>query len=175
MKLNGWLGGVISFAGIALISFSQGDAIQLNSGIIYIISGDFRKSIFRFPNILLKKYGFLPFTIYTILSSTVCMLIFLPGVYQEILAAPLEVNLSVIYLGVFPTVLPYIALAYIISRAGASEATSSLYLTPITACFIAWIWLGEVPTLVSIIGGGITILGIVIAHIPVLRKKNIGI
>ena len=49
------------------------------------------------------------------------MLIFLPGVYQEILAAPLEVNLSVIYLGVFPTVLPYIALAYIISRAGASE------------------------------------------------------
>ncbi len=71
------------------------------------------------------------------------MLIFLPGVYQEILAAPLEVNLSVIYLGVFPTVLPYIALAYIISRAGASEATSSLYLTPITACFIAWIWLGR--------------------------------
>ena len=100
------------------------------------------------------------------------MLIFLPGVYQEILAAPLEVNLSVIYLGVFPTVLPYIALAYIISRAGASEATSSLYLTPITACFIAWIWLGEVPTLVSIIGGVITILGIVIAHIPVLRKEK---
>ena len=29
------------------------------------------------------------------------MLIFLPGVYQEILAAPLEVSLSVIYLGVF--------------------------------------------------------------------------
>ena len=102
------------------------------------------------------------------------MLIFLPGVYQEILATPLEVNLSVIYLGVFPTVLPYIALAYIISRAGASEATSSLYLTPITACFIAWIWLGEVPTLVSIIGGVITILGIVIAHIPVLRKRKHG-
>lgn len=32
MKLNGWIGGVMSFAGIALISFSQGDAIQLNSG-----------------------------------------------------------------------------------------------------------------------------------------------
>ncbi len=65
MKLNGWLGGVISFAGIALISFSQGDAIQLNSGgIIYIISGDFRKSIFRFPNILLKKIRLL--TIYHI-------------------------------------------------------------------------------------------------------------
>ncbi|MBG9614178.1 DMT family transporter [Bacillus cereus] len=173
MKLNGWIGGVMSFAGIALISFSQGDAIQLNSGGLFILLAAISESLFFvFQTSYLKKYGFLPFTIYTILSSTVCMLIFLPGVYQKILAAPLEVNLSVIYLGVFPTVLPYIALAYIISRAGASEATSSLYLTPITACFIAWIWLGEVPTLVSIIGGGITILGIVIAHIPVLRKEK---
>ncbi|MEK4838170.1 DMT family transporter [Bacillus sp. FSL L8-0152] len=173
MKLNGWIGGVMSFAGIALISFSQGDAIQLNSGGLFILLAAISESLFFvFQTSSLKKDGFLPFTIYTILSSTVCMLIFLPGVYQEILVAPLEVNLSVIYLGVFPTVLPYIALAYIISRAGASEATSSLYLTPITACFIAWIWLGEVPTLVSIIGGGITILGIVIAHIPVLRKEK---
>ncbi|MGA4462630.1 DMT family transporter [Bacillus bombysepticus] len=173
MKLNGWIGGVMSFAGIALISFSQGDAIQLNSGGLFILLAAISESLFFvFQTSYLKKYGFLPFTIYTIFSSTVCMLIFLPGVYQEILAAPLEVNLSVIYLGVFPTVLPYIALAYIISRTGASEATSSLYLTPITACFIAWIWLGEVPTLVSIIGGGITILGIVIAHIPVLRKEK---
>ncbi|MCQ6337720.1 MULTISPECIES: DMT family transporter [Bacillus cereus group] len=173
MKLNGWIGGVMSFAGISLISFSQGDAIQLNSGGLFILLAAISESLFFvFQTSYLKKYGFLPFTIYTILSSTVCMLIFLPGVYQKILAAPLEVNLSVIYLGVFPTVLPYIALAYIISRAGASEATSSLYLTPITACFIAWIWLGEVPTLVSIIGGGITILGIVIAHIPILRKEK---
>lgn len=173
MKLNGWIGGVISFIGIALISFSQGDAIQLNSGGLFILLAAISESLyFVFQTSYLKKYGFLPFTIYTILSSTVCMLIFLPGMYQEILAAPLEVNVSVLYLGLFPTVLPYIALVYIISHAGAAEATSSLYLTPVTACFIAWLWLGEVPTLVSIIGGGITILGIVIAHIPVLRKEK---
>lgn len=100
------------------------------------------------------------------------MLIFFPGMYTEILATPLEVNMSVIYLGLFPTVLPYIALAYIISHSGAAEATSSLYLTPVIACFVAWIWLGEVPTFVSIIGGGITILGILIVHIPVLRKEK---
>ncbi len=99
------------------------------------------------------------------------MLIFLPGMYQEILVAPLEVNLSVIYLGLFPTVLPYIALAYIISHTGASEATSSLYLTPVIACFIAWVWLGEVPTFISVVGGVITILGVLIAHVSL--KKNI--
>ncbi|PFJ17178.1 EamA family transporter [Bacillus cereus] len=173
MKLNGWIGGVFSFVGIAFISFSQGDSIQLNRGGLFILLAAVSESLFFvFQKSYLKKYGFLPFTIYTILSSTVCMLIFLPGIFQEIISAPIEVNLSVIYLGVFPTVLPYIALAYIISHAGASEATSSLYLTPVTACFIAWIWLGEVPTFVSIIGGGITILGVIIVHIRVAGKEK---
>lgn len=166
MKLNGWIGGVISLVGIAFLSLSQGDSIQLNSGVLLILLAAFSESLFFvFQKSYLKKYGFLPFTIYTIWSGTVCMLIFLPGIYQEVVAAPIEITLSVIYLGVFPTVLPYIALAYITSHAGASEATSSLYLTPVTACIIAWIWLGEVPTFVSIIGGGITILGVVIAHL----------
>ncbi|KXY30276.1 hypothetical protein AT269_09365 [Bacillus cereus] len=166
MKLNGWIGGVISFVGIAFLSLSQGDSIQLNSGGLLILMAAISESLFFvFQRPYLKKYGFLPFTIYTIWSGTVFMLIFLPGIYEEIVAAPIEVTLSVIYLGVFPTVLPYIALAYITSHASASEATSSLYLTPVTACIIAWIWLGEVPTFVSIIGGGITILGVVIAHL----------
>ncbi|MFD6510449.1 DMT family transporter [Bacillus sp. NPDC060175] len=172
MKLNGWIGGVISLAGITFLSLSQGDSIQLNSGIFLILFAAFSESLFFvFQKSYLKKYGFLPFTIYTIWSGTVCMLIFLPGIYQEIVAAPIEATLSVIYLGVFPTVLPYIALAYITSHAGASEATSSLYLTPVTACFIAWVWLGEVPTFVSIIGGIITILGVVIAHLT-FKKDN---
>ncbi|MED1567707.1 DMT family transporter [Bacillus paramycoides] len=172
MKLNGWIGGVISLVGIAFLSLSQGNSIQLNSGVLLILLAAFSESLFFvFQKSYLKKYGFLPFTIYTIWSGTVCMLIFLPGIYQEIVAAPIETTLSVIYLGVFPTVLPYIALAYITSHAGASEATSSLYLTPVTACFIAWIWLGELPTFVSIIGGIITILGVVIAHLT-FKKEN---
>ncbi|MGR3778535.1 DMT family transporter [Bacillus paramycoides] len=172
MKLNGWIGGVISLVGITFLSLSQGDSIQLNSGVLLILLAAFSESLFFvFQKSYLKKYGFLPFTIYTIWSGTVCMLIFLPGIYQEIVAAPIETTLSVIYLGVFPTVLPYIALAYITSHAGASEATSSLYLTPVTACFIAWVWLGELPTFVSIIGGIITILGVVIAHLT-FKKEN---
>lgn len=83
----------------------------------------------------------------------------------------IEVTLSIIYLGVFPTVLPYITLAYITSHSSASEATSSLYLTPVAACIIAWIWLGEVPTFVSIVGGVITILGVIITHLT-FKKDN---
>ncbi|MBJ8052345.1 DMT family transporter [Bacillus cereus] len=172
MKLNGWIGGVISLVGIAFLSLSQGDAVHFNSGVLLILLAAISESLFFvFQKPYLKKYGFLPFTIYTIWSGTVFMLIFLPGIYQEIVAAPIGTTWSVIYLGVFPTILPYIALAYITSHSGASEATSSLYLTPVTACVIAWIWLGEVPTFVSIVGGIVTILGVVIAHLT-FKKDN---
>ncbi|SCA99669.1 Drug/metabolite exporter family protein [Bacillus mycoides] len=104
MKLNGWIGGVISLVGIAFLSLSQGDSIQLNSGGLLILLAAISESLFFvFQRPYLKKYGFLPFTIYTIWSGTVCMLIFLPGIYQEIVTAPIEITLSVIYLGVFPT------------------------------------------------------------------------
>lgn len=60
--------------------------------------------------------------------------------------------IAFLYLGLFPTVIPYLALVYVTSRVGASEATSSLYLTPALTFVIAWVWLGEVPTTVSVIG-----------------------
>lgn len=166
LKLWGWIGGAVSFIGVALISISTGDELGFNTGILLILIAAISESLFFvFQKPFLKKYGSLPFTVYTIWAGTVLMLIFLPGLGSEIVKAPIEVTLSAVYLGLFPTVLPYIALAYITSHAGASEATSSLYLTPVFACFISWIWLGEVPTMLSILGGVITIFGVVLAHI----------
>ncbi|PEE39792.1 DMT family transporter [Bacillus pseudomycoides] len=166
LKLNGWIGGVISLIGITFLSLGDGDLLHLNRGVLLILLAAFSESLFFvFQKSYLKKYGFLTFTTYTIWAGTLWMLIFLPGIDEEIIKAPIEVTLSAIYLGLCPTVLPYIALAYITSHIGASEATSSLYLTPVMACFVAWIWLGEVPTFTSIVGGSVTIIGVLIAHI----------
>lgn len=173
LKLWGWIGGSVSFIGIVFISLGTGDTLQFNYGVLFILLAAFSESIFFvFQKSYLKKYGFLTFTAYTLWAGTLFMLVFLPGLGQEMTAAPLEVTLSVVYLGLFPTVLPYIALAYITSHVGASEATSSLYLTPAFAFVIAWIWLGEVPTLLSITGGVITIIGVILTNIKIGKKQN---
>ncbi|MBF2265077.1 DMT family transporter [Staphylococcus warneri] len=69
---------------------------------------------------------------------------------------------SILYLGAFPTVIPYIALAYTIKKVGNTDATMSLYLTPAVSLILAYLLLGETPTIVSIIGGVITLIGVTI-------------
>ncbi|MDM5155100.1 DMT family transporter [Bacillus sp. DX1.1] len=173
LKLWGWIGGSVSFIGGVFISLGTEDVLQFNYGVLFILLAAFSESIFFvFQKSYLKKYGFLTFTAYTLWAGTLFMLVFLPGLGQEMIVAPLEVTLSVVYLGLFPTVLPYIALAYITSHVGASEATSSLYLTPAFAFVIAWIWLGEVPTLLSITGGVITIIGVILTNIKIGKKQK---
>ena len=46
----------------------------------------------------------------------------------------------------------------------ASAAASFLYLVPVLAYLIAWLWLGEVPTILSAVGGVITLSGILIVN-----------
>lgn len=169
----GWIGSIVGFMGVALISLGTGDALSMNSGALLILLGSFSESLyFVFQRTYVKKYGFLAFTTYTIWAGTLFMLVFLPGLGEAVRIAPLEVTLSVVYLALFPTVLPYLALAYLTSRLGASEATSSLYLTPAVAFAIAWIWLGEVPSLLSIAGGIITLIGVLVSTIKVGKERK---
>ena len=46
----------------------------------------------------------------------------------------------------------------------ASTAASFLYIIPPTAYLIAWLWLAEVPTPVSVVGGLVTLAGVVIVN-----------
>lgn len=163
----GWVGSLIGFCGVAFISLGgTTEGFSLNIGVILVLVASLSESIyFVFQNTYLKKYGFITFTMYTIWAGTFFMMIFSPGLGEAIMYAPINITLVVMYLGIFPTVIPYFTLAYITSRTGASEATSSLYLTPVFAFLIAWIWLDEVPTSFAIIGGLITMLGVFVSNI----------
>ncbi|NRD80898.1 EamA family transporter [Bacillus sp. BRMEA1] len=172
--LSRWIGSSISFFGVVLISLGTGGAVSFTNGVLFILLAAFSESIyFVFQTRYLKKYGFLAFTTYTIWAGTFFMLFFFPGLISEMTKSSIDSTLSIVYLGLFPTVIPYLALAYVTSHVGASEATSSLYLTPALAFVIAWIWLGEVPTLLSLVGGVITLSGVMFMHIKVDKQNRV--
>lgn len=161
-----WTGALISMAGIVLISFGAGGGFELGIGVLLILIASLSESLyFVFQKNYLEKYGALPFTAYTIWAATIFMGFFAPGIGSQIAEAPLGATISAIYLGLFPTVVAYFSIAYITAQSGASEAASSLYLTPAASFIIAWIWLGEVPAIMTVAGGVITLLGVSLTHL----------
>ncbi|UOE96333.1 DMT family transporter [Alkalihalobacillus sp. LMS39] len=64
-------------------------------------------------------------------------------------------------------------LAYVTSHVGATEATSSLYLTPAVALLISWLLLGEIPTVLALIGGAFTLLGVSLSNINIRHEDTI--
>lgn len=173
LTFRGWLGTFICFAGVALISFGKDGSFRLTTGIFWILLSAFSESLyFVIQTPYLKKYGIIPFTAYTIWAGTLFMLSASPGVLLQVFSASIYTNLSVIYLGIFPTVIAYLALAYAVARVGATKGSSSIFLTPVMAFIIAWIWLNEIPGWSSILGGAIIMAGVVLVNKGTIKKKT---
>jgi drug/metabolite transporter (DMT)-like permease len=78
--------------------------------------------------------------------------------------ASLSSTLAVIYMGVFPGALGYVCWSYVLSRLPAARAGVFLYVVPPTAALIAWVWLGEVLTLMTVIGGVLVLCGVIVVN-----------
>jgi drug/metabolite transporter (DMT)-like permease len=113
---------------------------------------------------LLGKYTAFEFTCYAFWAGTLLMIPFAPGLVGEIRTAAPNATWAVVYLGVFPAAVANVAWAYTLSRVAAAQVSSYLYLMPVVTVAIAWVWLGEVPTILTLMGGLIALAGVVMMH-----------
>ncbi len=165
LKVWGWLGIGVSFLGVLLIALGEGGQLKFDPRAFLILLSALSTALFFvFQKPYLKKYKPLEFTAYSIWGGTFFMLLFLPGLAQAVSHAPLRATLSVLYLGIFPSVFAYVAWTYVLSKNPASIAASFLYLSPALAILIAWLWLKEIPTVLSLFGGILSISGVVIVN-----------
>lgn len=167
-----WIGTVAGFGGIALISLGEGRGLRVEPGALTVLLAAVAASLY---SVLQKKHvGRFPplaFTTYVVWAGTIPMLVFLPELAEALKGAPWAAIASVAYLGALPGGLAYVLWVYGLSRTSASRLSSFLYLSPVLAIGIAWVWLGEVPSSLTLIGGLVTIGGVALAN---ARQPRVG-
>jgi len=114
---------------------------------------------------LLKTYTAVEVTTYSIWFGTLFLLPFGGGLIHSMGSAPLHATMAIVYLGIFPAAIAFTSWAYAISHGPVNRISSFLYLVPVLAIAIAWVWLGEVPRLISLLGGTMALAGVVIVNV----------
>ena len=161
----GWTGILVAFAGVAVISLGESGGVRFEpAALLVLLSALATAAYFIASKRPLRHYSALEFTAYAIWAGTVPMLFFAPGLVRQFPVAAPSATLAVVYLGVFPAAVAYVLWSYALSRMPASLLSTFLYLSPVLAMFIAWVWIGEVPAPLTIIGGLVAIVGVVIVQ-----------
>ncbi|MDT0466275.1 DMT family transporter [Streptomyces gibsoniae] len=78
--------------------------------------------------------------------------------------APLSATLNVVYLGVFPTALAFTTWAYALSRTTASRMGATTYAVPALVVLMSWLFLGEVPGVLTLGGGVLCLAGVAVSR-----------
>lgn len=107
-----------------------------------------------------RRYDGFSLTCYAVWSGTLLLLIYLPGLGDAVMKAPLRVQWAVLALGVFPSALAYLAWGFVLKHVDLSRATMTLYLIPPTAMAIASVGLGERPTVMVLVGSVVVLIGV---------------
>jgi drug/metabolite transporter (DMT)-like permease len=174
LSLIRWVGIAISFSGVVLITAGEAKGLSLDWGALLIVISAICMSLYMIvQKPYLKKYSALQLTTYIIWAGTIFLLPFLPGLMQTMPKAPLSATLAVVYLGVFPSAFAYVTWGIVLAQIPASRAATLLYLVPVLAIIVAWVWLQEVPTILSLIGGAIALSGVLLVNTRRQAEKPI--
>ena len=162
---RGWLGMLIAFAGVVLVASGMKHGLRWDGDVgLVLLAALAQAAWFSVSKPLLARHGAFETTCRTIWLGVIFLLPFAGTAWREWSAAPLAAIAAVVYLGVFPAAIGYVTWAYVLSRMPASRAASLLYLVPPIAFTIAWIWLGEQPTVIALLGGAPIIAGIALVN-----------
>jgi drug/metabolite transporter (DMT)-like permease len=96
--------------------------------------------------------------------GAVACLPYAPSLVHELGRASTAQAWWIVYLGLAPTTIGFLAWGYALSHTTAGRMGSVTYLVPPIALLLAWPILNEVPPLLAIPGGGLCIAGVALAR-----------
>lgn len=164
--LLAWAGTFISFAGIGLIALGEGSGLKADYGALLVLGAAFCNSfttVIQKP--LFRRHKALTVSAWNMIVGAVVLSPALFGGLDQIAAADNEALFAAVYLGIVPSLVAYGTWAVVLSRLPASRASNFMYCVPPVATLMGFLWLGEVPGPIGILGGVLALGGVIIVNL----------
>lgn len=162
-----WIGLVVSTAGIALLGVARGGfgGSLPHAGLVLMAAASFAGYVLL-SKPLLAKYRPIEVTTYAIVSGSLPFAFLAPGSLAALSGASMTGLLSLAYMAIVPGALSYVLWSRAVAGMPAGVAARFLYAIPVLGLAVAWLWLGEVPSFLAVVGGLISVVGVAIAARP---------
>lgn len=157
-----WLGVLAGFAGVLVVIWGDRGIGTFNpQGLLIVLAALSWSIYFALQKHYAHHYSGLTTACYMVWTGTLLLCFYLPGLGQEVVRAPVRVNVAVLVLGIFPSALAYLAWGYVLTHSAVSRCAVALYLIPPVAIVMAALVLGVGVSPLVLLGGAI-ILGSVL-------------
>jgi len=160
-----WAGGLVSLSGVTLIALERGGSSGLQSGALMILAAALAQALFFvIQKPLLSRYHPIDLTAYAIWFGSIFLLPFGGGLFDSLRASSNSTLLAVLFLGVGPAALAYLAWSYVLSKVPAGRASNLLFLVPVATITLGWIVLSELPSRTAFGGGALALFGVLLTR-----------
>ena len=155
----------LSFSGVLVIASSPFAGFGWSTEVLAISGAALCQAIyFILVKPLIARYGAMTATAYAIAAGALWLLPWLPDGAFAAGAASLRVIGALIFLGLFPAALGYVTWSYALRDLGPARAAPFLYLVPPVATVLALVLGNEVPSLRTLMGGTLVLLGVALTN-----------
>lgn len=155
-----YLGIIISLCGLILMVVSGNSGATISYGVLMVFIATLTSVAYSIlQKIYLRHYHPVAVTAWIIWGGTLSMMVFAPALFHEMPLAKPAATWAVIYLGIFPAALAYLAWSYVLKALSASNASLYLYAMPIISSLLGFVVLHEQPSNMSLCGGALAMVG----------------
>lgn len=166
---KGVLGLLLSFVGILILSLWQGK-LSINIGVLYMIAAALCLSAYNISQrMFVKEYKAFEVLSYSMILGSIYLILLHSKSFQILPKLSLVAYAHLIFLAIFPSIVSYYCWTKALSCAEkTAEVTNFMFLTPILASLMSFLWIGEFPSGVTYIGGACILLGMLLFQ----KEKN---
>jgi drug/metabolite transporter (DMT)-like permease len=159
------LGLGVALLGVVLVVLASGKEVKFQPMAGLVLVSVIACSIFFVgQKPLFARNDVIGVTAFGFFAGTLGSLPFGLGLPHALAVAPWPHIAALLWLGIAPTFVGYLAWNAALRRASVSQVSSFIYFSPPIAVFIGWVWLGEQPGWLTLIGGTITVGGVALAN-----------